>query len=118
MTHYDLNVLGAGVIELRAVCLPDPPEVVSISNVSMVLPGEDGILKCSVDANPIDDEMITWYREGFDLSSGRVSTFTRNGTSYLTVHNATKEDIGQFQCRADNGVGQATATAALLVKRE
>ena len=84
----------------------------------MVFPGEDGVLKCTVDANPIDDDMISWHRDGFDLGSGRVSTFTRNGTSYLTVHNATASDIGEFQCRADNGVGQATATAALLVKRE
>ena len=97
---------------------PDPPQIVSVSGVSMVAAGEDGVLECSADASPAPADMITWHREDFDLSSGRVSTFTRNGTSYLTVHNATKADIGQFQCRADNGVGQATATAALLVKRE
>ncbi|XP_043205643.1 nephrin-like [Amphibalanus amphitrite] len=95
-----------------------PPEVESISNISMVYPGEDGVIRCSVNANPMEDYMISWHREGFNLASDRVSTFTRNGTSYLTVHNATKEDIGEFLCRADNGVGQATATAALLVKRK
>ena len=89
-----------------------------MSGVSLVAVGEDGVLECSADANPATADMISWHREGFDLSSGRVSTFTRNGTSYLTVHNATASDIGEFQCRADNGVGQATATAALLVKRE
>ncbi|KAF0313813.1 Titin [Amphibalanus amphitrite] len=103
----------------RLLCfVADPPEVESISNISMVYPGEDGVIRCSVNANPMEDYMISWHREGFNLASDRVSTFTRNGTSYLTVHNATKEDIGEFLCRADNGVGQATATAALLVKRK
>ena len=81
-------------------------------------PGEDGVLKCSVDANPITETTLSWHRDSFDLASSRVSVFSRNGTSYLTVHNATRQDSGQFQCRADNGVGQAAATATLLVKRE
>ena len=99
----------------------DPPEVISVSDVSLIAAGEDGVLECSVDANPAPADMITWHRADWgdvSSSSSRVSTFTRNGTSYLTVHNASRTDSGQFQCRADNGVGRATATAALLVKRE
>ena len=98
--------------------ISDGPELVSAPGVSLVSPGEDGVLTCSVDANPITENTLSWHRDSFDWASSRVSVFSRNGTSYLTVHNVTKEDTGQFQCRADNGVGQAAATAALLVKRE
>ncbi|XP_043190544.1 nephrin-like isoform X2 [Amphibalanus amphitrite] len=109
------NELGITTVRVHINVLY-PPQIVSVSGVSMVSTGEDAVLECSADANPAAPGMISWHREGFNLASDRVSTFTRNGTSYLTVHNATKEDIGEFLCRADNGVGQATATAALLVK--
>ncbi|XP_037082293.1 nephrin-like isoform X2 [Pollicipes pollicipes] len=95
-----------------------PPEIVSISNVSIVSSGEEGTVVCRVDANPFTDAMITWHRDLFNFNSSRVTIFSRNGTSYLTIRNVTREDIGEFHCRINNGIGEAAAAARLVVKHE
>ncbi|XP_037084807.1 synaptogenesis protein syg-2-like isoform X2 [Pollicipes pollicipes] len=92
------------------------PEILSVSEVSLVSPGDDGVLECAADANPSTADMITWHRAGFNLSSNRSKMFYSNGTSYLTLYNVTKEDIGEFQCRANNAIGEASTIARLLVK--
>ncbi|XP_037082277.1 nephrin-like isoform X2 [Pollicipes pollicipes] len=115
---YHLQATNAqGKTKVRVhVNVQYPPEISSVSTVSMVSPGEDGVLECVADANPTTADMITWHRDDFDFSDSRVTMFYGNGSSYLTVRNATREDIGEFLCRVDNGVGKVTATARLLVK--
>ncbi|XP_043210989.1 nephrin-like [Amphibalanus amphitrite] len=92
------------------------PELIAVSESAVVSPGVDGVLSCSASANPSPPDLITWHREGFDFSSPRVNIHSRNGTSYLTLYNVTKEDSGRFECRAANELGQTEARTALLVR--
>ena len=76
------------------------------------------MLECFADANPATDDMITWQRDGYTLGGNKTKAFYSNGTSFLTVYGVQKEDIGEFLCVVDNGLGDVNATAGLLVERE
>ena len=96
----------------------DAPDIVSVPTVVAAALGEDAVLECTADANPLSRDTVTWSRSGFDFSSGRVSRTAGNGSSVLTIRNVTREDAGLFLCRANNGIGMVNASAALLVERE
>ena len=80
-------------------------------------PGSNATFECTVDANPVTDGMITWSRDGYDMS--RTVTSFNAGRSTLTVHDLMKDDSGVFTCNANNGIGEvAKAETALVVKCE
>ncbi|XP_043231133.1 nephrin-like [Amphibalanus amphitrite] len=93
-----------------------PPEVTTISRELLVAPGATAVLECFADANPTTDDMIKWSRDDFTFGGNKTKSFYRNGTSFLTVYDARKEDIGEFLCTVDNGLGEVNATAGLLVE--
>lgn len=93
--------------------------IISITTDTLVVTGDDAQLNCTADGNPLKVDHVTWRREGFDDMSSRTSTIFRNNTSYLTIHKATKDDIGAFFCVVNNGLGnETTAPAYLLVKHK
>lgn len=94
----------------------DPASVKSISEVVMVNENEDAELWCTVEANPLKTEYVTWRRPGFAFESRTMSSF-RNNTFYLVIRGVMKKDMGQFTCLADNGLGNETSQAAYLVVR-
>lgn len=81
---------------------------------------EDATLSCTVDGNPLDENTISWKRDDFPDFSTRTSVmYDKNGTSYLRISQVTREDLGNFQCTADNGVGNATVkNVMLIIKRK
>lgn len=85
-----------------------------ISNEVLVDEGEHAELWCTVDALPLISEHISWRRPGFPLRE-RTAVVYKNTTSYLTVHDVTKKDMGPFYCVADNGLGNETSQPALLI---
>lgn len=88
--------------------------------------GQDAVLECEVDANPIEGDIVKWSRPNFDMA-GRTSlrlddlapAVRNRAVSRLTVRAVTKADAGSFYCEANNGFGTAiTSVVELLIKCE
>jgi len=77
--------------------------------------GSSVTLTCKVAGNPMVPSMVTWKREGFDMTRALPSYTDGVGTLYIETLERT--DSGSFQCIADNGVGSpAEAEVALDVQ--
>ncbi|XP_022104107.1 synaptogenesis protein syg-2-like [Acanthaster planci] len=63
--------------------------------------GDNVILSCSAEANPMPSGFITWERVGFPDS---LSSVHAHGTSILTLRNISKDQAGSYRCRGNNGV--------------
>ncbi|XP_016957415.1 nephrin isoform X1 [Drosophila biarmipes] len=86
----------------------------SVSENIIVNPGEDAMLSCSVEGKPLSDEHVKWERVGYDMTVKTSTTFA-NGTSYLHIKDAQREDVGNFRCVADNRVANPTNRDILLI---
>ncbi|XP_017066091.1 nephrin isoform X3 [Drosophila eugracilis] len=86
----------------------------SVSENIIVNPGEDAMLSCSVEGKPLTDEHVKWERVGYDMTVKTSTTFA-NGTSYLHIKDAQREDVGNFRCVADNRVANPTNRDILLI---
>lgn len=67
-----------------------------------------------VAGNPLKEEHIRWERVDYDMSEKTKVTY-ENGTSYLHISSAQREDIGQFRCIADNRVANPISSDVLLI---
>ncbi|XP_017758682.1 PREDICTED: nephrin [Eufriesea mexicana] len=73
-------------------------------------------LFCEVDGSPIGDEYVTWQKVGSNSElSGRYSTSFINKTSYLHIESPDQEDVGEYQCKVNNGIGNVTSEPILFV---
>ncbi|XP_054089208.1 nephrin isoform X2 [Zeugodacus cucurbitae] len=86
----------------------------SISENVVVNPGEDAMLSCTVEGKPLTEEHIKWERVAYDMSKKTTTSFV-NGTSYLHIKDARREDVGNFRCIADNRVANPTNRDILLI---
>ncbi|XP_039488124.1 nephrin isoform X2 [Drosophila santomea] len=86
----------------------------SVSENIVVNPGEDAMLSCTVEGKPLTEEHVKWERVGYDMSVKTSTTFA-NGTSYLHIKDAKREDVGNFRCVADNRVDNPTNRDILLI---
>lgn len=98
----------------------DGASIIAISENVIVDQGTEATLSCTVDGNPLTEDTITWKRDDIKNFEKRTTiTYDKNGTSYLKVSDVTREDLGNFQCVADNGVGNtSTRDVMLIVKRK
>lgn len=64
--------------------------------------------------NPLNENHIRWERVDYEMSSKTKTSF-ENGTSYLHILNAQRDDIGQFRCIADNRVANPISRDVLLI---
>lgn len=72
-------------------------------------------LICRVRGNPLVPGMVTWKRDGFDMT--RALPSYSDGVGTLLIEKLKKTDSGEFTCIADNGIGTpATQTVELTVK--
>ncbi|XP_006564420.1 nephrin isoform X2 [Apis mellifera] len=79
-------------------------------------PGIEAKLFCEVDGSPIGDEYVTWQKVGSNSElSGRYSTSFINKTSYLHIENPDQEDVGEYQCKVNNGIGNVTSEPILFI---
>lgn len=100
-------------IKHNHVCFlsPPPPDGATIKSVSQNIttnPGEDATLTCTAEGKPLTEEHVRWERVGYDMDGNTKTTFA-NGTSYLHIKNAKRDDVGNFRCVADNRVGNPTS---------
>lgn len=64
--------------------------------------------------NPLNENHIRWERVDYDLSDKTHQTYD-NGTSYLHITDAQRDDIGHFRCIADNRVANPISRDVLLI---
>lgn len=94
----------------------DPATIKSVSQNVIVNPSEDATLSCTAEGNPLNDDTITWRRENYpDFDIKTMITYDKNGTSYLRIGSVTREDLGNFQCVVNNGIGNQTIREVLLI---
>ncbi|KAK5640308.1 hypothetical protein RI129_011119 [Pyrocoelia pectoralis] len=110
-----LNSQGSSIINVN-ITVQYSATIVSISENVIANSQEDATLSCSVEGNPMRDDSIVWKRSDFPDFDARTSVmYDKNGTSYLRITAVTREDLGHFQCTANNGIGNATVRDVLLI---
>lgn len=67
-----------------------------------------------IPGKPLTEEHIKWERIGYDMTV-KTSTTYANGTSYLHIKDARRQDVGNFRCIADNRVANPTSRDVLLI---
>ncbi|KRJ98391.1 uncharacterized protein Dyak_GE19230, isoform E [Drosophila yakuba] len=92
----------------------DGTTIKSVSENIVVNPGEDAMLSCTVEGKPLTEEHVKWERVGYNMTVKTSTTFA-NGTSYLHIKDAKREDVGNFRCVADNRVDNPTNRDILLI---
>jgi hypothetical protein len=64
--------------------------------------------------NPLTENHIRWERVDYEMSEKTKMTY-ENGTSYLHILDAQRDDIGHFRCIADNRVANPISRDVLLI---
>ncbi|OCT75409.1 hypothetical protein XELAEV_18030588mg [Xenopus laevis] len=79
--------------------------------------GEDATFQCRVQGNP--SPTVKWEKDGKILGKGfdsnRIRIIDNGESSSVKIHCIRFSDSGTYLCRAENPVGQATASASLLI---
>ncbi|KAH1018792.1 hypothetical protein HUJ05_006493 [Dendroctonus ponderosae] len=110
-----LNSQGSSMASVN-ITVQYPASILQTSETVIVNPKEDATLSCSADGNPMADDTITWKRDDFPDFDARTSImYDKNGTSHLRITQVTREDLGMFQCIANNGIGNATTKNVMLI---
>ncbi|XP_068106616.1 leucine-rich repeat and fibronectin type III domain-containing protein 1-like protein isoform X2 [Hyperolius riggenbachi] len=90
----------------------DPPVVTHHSSHTIVMEGEEVVLKCKAVGDP--EPTIHWVSpDGKVVSNSSRAASFENGTLEITI--TTVRDTGQFTCIASNTAGDATASVELTV---
>ncbi|XP_059694276.1 obscurin isoform X5 [Haemorhous mexicanus] len=88
------------------------------SNIKVTL-GEDAMFKCKVQGSP--PLSVNWEKDGRYLrnkaDAGRFQIESAGDSNALTIQCAQLGDSGTYTCRAENLIGSASASAALVVER-
>ncbi|XP_060601091.1 synaptogenesis protein syg-2-like isoform X3 [Ruditapes philippinarum] len=107
------NVMGSTSFDFTLDVLY-PAEIYE-SNPVTADAGTSVELKCLVRGNPMVPDMVTWKRDGFDMT--RALPSYAEGVGTLIIENVEKTDSGTFTCLAHNGIGESTQqTIELTVK--
>lgn len=97
----------------------DGGSITATSHGVSVSPKEDAELWCRFDGSPLGPDNVSWRRSDFPDFDQRTNINWLNNTSFLTIRQAKKEDIGHFQCVINNGYGNETSkNVFLIVKRK
>ncbi|KAJ3641993.1 hypothetical protein Zmor_028460 [Zophobas morio] len=110
-----INSQGSSVIQIN-ITVQYAATIVATSESVIVNPNETAILWCTADGNPLSDGTITWKRDAFpDFDSHTSVMYHKKGTSYLRITHVTRNDLGNFQCTVNNGVGNVTTKDVMLI---
>uniref|UniRef100_A0A2H1WN64 Hemolin n=1 Tax=Spodoptera frugiperda TaxID=7108 RepID=A0A2H1WN64_SPOFR len=109
-----VNSQGAAVANI-SVSVHYPASIKSVNLHEVVSPNQDAMLTCTANGNPLTADNIRWERKGYNINPNQVTFEPRNLTSTLVVKQATREDVGNFQCVVDNGIGGETRQDVMLV---
>ncbi|XP_050565252.1 LOW QUALITY PROTEIN: obscurin [Cygnus atratus] len=89
------------------------------SSIKVTL-GEDAMFKCKVQGSP--PLSVNWEKDGRHLrnraDAGRFQIESSGESNALTIQCARLGDSGTYTCRAENPIGSASASAALVVETQ
>ncbi|XP_014473522.1 PREDICTED: nephrin [Dinoponera quadriceps] len=111
-----LNKEGTTFYQLN-LTVQYPAKIKRTSSSGIVYPpGAEAKLFCEVDGSPIGDEYVTWQKVGSNPElPGRYSTSFVNRTSYLHIEQPSQEDVGEYRCKVNNGIGNVTSDPILFI---
>ncbi|XP_050465209.1 nephrin-like isoform X4 [Cataglyphis hispanica] len=111
-----LNKEGTTFYQLN-LTVQYPAKIKRTSSSGIVYPpGVEAKLFCEVDGSPIGDEYVTWQKVGSNPElPGRYSTSFVNRTSYLHIEYPSQEDVGEYRCKVNNIIGNATSDPILFI---
>lgn len=88
----------------------DPPSPVSELEDSAVKVGSDVSLKCSSKGKPQPEYSWEYHH------SSNVAEEHEDGVTYLSITNATAQNMGLYTCRVRNRIGNVSKTVKLSVE--
>ncbi|KAL0104755.1 hypothetical protein PUN28_016406 [Cardiocondyla obscurior] len=111
-----LNKEGTTFYQLN-LTVQYPAKIKRTSSSGIVYPpGIEAKLLCEVDGSPIGDEYVTWQKIGSNPElPARYSTSFVNRTSYLHIEYPSQEDVGEYRCKVNNGIGNVTSDPILFI---
>lgn len=93
------------------------PRVLGYPRPVLVKRGTDAVLKCQIGGDPQPD--VIWERKNEPILPEGRYRITQDGKVYtLYISGVTKEDAGQYICKAKNNIGETYAAATLKVEDE
>lgn len=96
------------------VCAAEPAYFVESLEPMEVTAGDAVCLKCQVGGTP--EIKVSWFKaDGKVRSSPNCKLEYSKGTACLKLSKATKADIGEYTCKAENRIGSASSTCRLNV---
>nr|XP_019960350.1 PREDICTED: titin-like [Paralichthys olivaceus] len=98
-----------------AVSILEPPYFVESLEPMEVTAGDAVCLKCQVAGTP--DIKVSWFKaDGKVRSSPTCKLEYSKGVACLKLSKATKADIGEYSCKAENRIGSSSSTCRLSVQ--
>ncbi|XP_071471372.1 myosin light chain kinase, smooth muscle isoform X3 [Marmota flaviventris] len=95
----------------RLVTMGEAPSFSSVLKDCTVVEGQDFVLQCSVQGNPVPQ--ITWLLNGQPIQYAHSTC--KAGVAELNVLDALPEDNGTYTCLAENSLGQVSCSAKVIV---
>lgn len=93
----------------------EPPYFVETLEPMEVTAGDAVCLKCQVAGTP--EIKVSWFKaDGKVRSSPTCKLEYTKGVACLKLSKATKADIGEYTCKAENRIGSASSTCKLNVQ--
>lgn len=93
----------------------EPPYFIERLEPMEVTAGDAVCLKCQVAGTP--EIKVSWFKaDGKVRSSPTCKIEYSKGVACLKLSKATKADIGEYTCKAENRIGSASSTCKLNVQ--
>ena len=93
----------------------EPPYFIEKLEPMEVTAGDAVCLKCQVGGTP--EIKVSWFKaDGKVRSTATCKIEYSKGTACLKLSKATKSDIGEYTCKAENTIGSASSSCRLNVQ--
>uniref|UniRef100_A0A6Q2WQ88 Neural cell adhesion molecule L1-like protein n=1 Tax=Esox lucius TaxID=8010 RepID=A0A6Q2WQ88_ESOLU len=107
------NRHGTLLANANIMIMNQPPMILTENGLEYsAVQGKGVVMHCKVFSSP--PSTVTWLVNGPGSVEGPRFTVHENGS--LEIHNAEKEDVGQYTCDTENTEGKSAITAVLEVK--
>ncbi|XP_046645538.1 neogenin-like isoform X3 [Daphnia pulicaria] len=101
--------------ELEEGGKPEAPNFLAVPRTTVAIEGTRVTLECAANGHPRPD--ITWLKDGTTIDLDHLgSRFKSVGSGSLQIDAVTEEDVGVYQCRAENTEDSVDVTAQLEVQ--